>query len=70
MIAVFLILSFKMVAESAVVIASSLYISCSFFELKQNAGFILFHVIREYVDSNPVELSLHVALMLQTEANI
>ena len=42
---------FKMVAESVVAIASSLYIFCSFFELKQSAGFILFHIIREYIDS-------------------
>lgn len=40
-------LIFKMIGESAVVIASSLYIFCSFFELKQSAGFILFHVICE-----------------------
>lgn len=47
-------LIFKMIGESAVVIASSLYIFCSFFELKQSAGFILFHVICE---SNPCGLA-------------
>jgi len=40
-----LFLLFRMVAESAVVIASSLCIFCSFFELKQSVGFILFHGI-------------------------
>ncbi len=40
-----------MIGESAVVIGSSLYVFYSFFELKQCAGYILFHVVREYHSS-------------------
>ena len=42
-----------MIGESAVVIGSSLYVFYSFFELKQCAGYILFHAVCEYIDANP-----------------
>lgn len=50
-----LLLLFKMIGESAVVIGSSLYVFCSFFELKLYAGYILFHAVREYRRVPPVE---------------
>lgn len=54
-----------MIGESVVVIGSSLYVFCSFFDLKQCAGYVLFHAVCEYICSGDCGVNLFCSLEKQ-----